>query len=215
MTVKQILQDALSSVGQACRLLSIIGKSQTCPTTLSVGHVCQVPSLPVGQARHKRLQKKSRMIILVAAGLFTLSATLQAADVPFEFKTPAQEQRYKDLTEQLRCLVCQNESLADSHADLAQDLRNEVYSMIMKGQSDKEIVDFLVARYGDFVLFKPPLKTGTVLLWAGPFLMLLGALLIVYRYTQRNRRQTTPELNSADLQKLDALLQRPADRERG
>ena len=156
-----------------------------------------------------------RIILFLVAGIFALSATLHAADVPFEFKTPEQEQRYKDLTEQLRCLVCQNESLADSHAELAQDLRNEVYTMIMKGQSDKEIVGFLVARYGDFVLFKPPLKTGTVLLWAGPFLMLLGALLIVYRYTQRNRRQTSPELNSDDLKKLDALLKRPADRGHG
>ena len=159
--------------------------------------------------------KKYRMILFLAASVFSGPALVRAADVPFQFKTPDQEQRYKDLSEELRCLVCQNQSLADSHAELAQDLRNEVYRMIVEGHSDQQIVDFLVTRYGDYVLFRPPLKTGTVLLWAGPFLMLLGALLIVYRYTQRNRRQTTVELNSADLQKLDALLQRPADRERG
>jgi len=158
--------------------------------------------------------KTCQLSFILVMVLFSVSAMVQAADVPFEFKTPEQEQRYKDLTEQLRCLVCQNQSLADSHAELAQDLRNEVYRMIVQGQSDKEIVDFLVTRYGDYVLFRPPLKTGTVLLWAGPFLMLIGALLIVFRYTQKNRRQTTPELNSADQQKLDALLQRPAERER-
>lgn len=151
----------------------------------------------------------------MAAGLFTITATLHAADVPFEFSTPEQEQRYKGLAEELRCLVCQNQSLADSHAELAQDLRNEVYRMIVQGHSDQEIVDFLVTRYGDYVLFRPPLKTGTVLLWAGPFLLLIGAFLIVFRFTQRNRRQTTPALSSEDQQKLDALLQQPADRERG
>ena len=155
------------------------------------------------------------MILFLAAGLFTVSATLQAADVPFAFNTPEQEQRYKALAEELRCLVCQNQSLADSHAELAQDLRNEVYRMIVEGHSDQEIIDFLVTRYGDYVLFRPPLKTGTVLLWAGPFLMLIGALLIVFRFTQRNKRLTSLELSSDDQQKLDALLQRPADREHG
>ena len=87
--------------------------------------------------------------------------------------------------------------------------------MIVEGHSDQEIVDFLVTRYGDYVLFRPPLKTGTVLLWAGPFLMLIGALLIVFRFTQRNKRLTSLELSSDDQQKLDALLQRPADREHG
>ena len=155
------------------------------------------------------------MIFLLAAGVFSVSVMLQAADVPFEFKTPEQEQRYKDLTEQLRCLVCQNQSLADSHAELAQDLRNEVYHMMVQGQSDKDIVDFLVTRYGDYVLFKPPLNTGTVLLWTGPFLMLIGAILIVFRITRKNAQKSCPELSSDDQQKLDVLLQKPPDRERG
>ena len=211
MTTKQILHDALSSVGQACRLPSIIGKSQTCLTASFVGHVCHVPSLPSDM----RLQQKRWIIIFVAVGLFTLSATLQATDVPFEFNTPEQEQHYKDLTEQLRCLVCQNQSLADSNAELAQDLRNEVYRMIVQGQSDKEIIEFLVARYGDYVLFKPPMKTGTVLLWFGPFLVLLVAVLMVVRYTRKNVRQISPELSSNDQQRLEALLKRPVDGENG
>ena len=166
----------------------------------------------VKQISQKSL-KKCRMILFLVAGMFFVSVMLHAADVPFEFKSPEQEQRYKDLTEQLRCLVCQNQSLADSQAELAQDLRNEVYHMMVQGQSDKEIVDFLVTRYGDYVLFKPPLKTGTVLLWAGPFLMLIGAVLIVFRFTRKNAQKACPELSSDDQQRLNALLQRPVDRE--
>ena len=142
------------------------------------------------------------------------STPINAADVPFEFEDPVQEQRYKNLIEELRCLVCQNQSLADSHAELAQDLRNEVYRMLVQGQSDKEIIDFLVTRYGDFVLFKPPLKSGTALLWAGPFLMLIGAILIVFRLTRKNARLVSPELSNHDQQRLDTLLKPPADRKR-
>jgi cytochrome c-type biogenesis protein CcmH len=154
----------------------------------------------------------SHMLIVF---LIIMPAMLRAADVPFEFNTPEQEQRYQDLAEQLRCLVCQNQSLADSNAELAQDLRNEVYRMIMQGQSDGEIIDFLVARYGDFVLFKPPVKTGTILLWFGPFLLLLAAVLIVIRYTRRSARLPAPELNSADRQRLETLLKHPVDGDNG
>ena len=152
---------------------------------------------------------------MIAMILLSVSTMVHAADVPFEFKTPQQEQRYKELTEQLRCLVCQNQSLADSQADLAQDLRNEVYVMIMKGQSNKEIVDFLVARYGDFVLFKPPLEPRTVLLWVGPFLLLIAAILVVFRFTLKNSKKAPVELTGSDQQKLDELLQKQPDREGG
>lgn len=171
----------------------------------TVERVCHTPSLPVG---HRWL------VIMMVAGLSMVSTLLHAADVPFEFKTPEQEQRYKDLTEQLRCLVCQNQSLADSHAELAQDLRNEVYQMVMQGQSDREIVDFLVKRYGDFVLFKPPLRIGTILLWSGPFLMLLGALLFMYRHARRNAGRAPPEISDADQHRLAALLQESPDGEK-
>jgi cytochrome c-type biogenesis protein CcmH len=178
----------------------------------------QTPPMPLPSPgeRVNRLLNLCRLMFIFGVIFFSMSATLHAADLPFEFKTPEQEQRYKDLTEQLRCLVCQNQSLADSHADLAQDLRNEVYQMIIQGQSNQQIIDYLVARYGDFVLFKPPLQADTVLLWTGPFLMLLGALLIVFRYTQKNRKQVSPEeLNSDDQQKLDVLLQGPEDKGKG
>ncbi|MEX2352637.1 MAG: cytochrome c-type biogenesis protein, partial [Gammaproteobacteria bacterium] len=89
------------------------------------------------------------------------------AEVPAEFDDPQQQQRYQSMLAEIRCLVCQNQSLADSNADLAQDLRNEVHRMVAAGDSNQEIIDYLVTRYGDFVLYRPPLKTTTLLLWFG------------------------------------------------
>ena len=104
---------------------------------------------------------------------------------------PALEARVNKLSEELRCLVCQNQSLADSHAELAQDLKNEVRTMLGKGMSDREVKDFLVARYGDFVLYKPPVKTTTWLLWAGPFALLIAAL-AAFVFKLRGRPRAEP-----------------------
>ena len=97
------------------------------------------------------------------------------------------EARLKKLSEELRCLVCQNQTLADSNADLAVDLRRQVQTMISAGQSDREIRDFMVARYGDFVLYKPPVQSNTALLWFGPF-GLLGAGALIWWLVQRRSR---------------------------
>ncbi|MCP9451481.1 MAG: cytochrome c-type biogenesis protein CcmH [Nitrospira sp.] len=100
---------------------------------------------------------------------------------------PAVEARLKQLASELRCLVCQNQTLADSNAPLAEDLRREVREMIAKNMSDQEIIEFLVSRYGDFVLYRPPFKTTTVLLWAGPFVLVVGggvALAVTLRRRQ-------------------------------
>jgi cytochrome c-type biogenesis protein CcmH len=97
---------------------------------------------------------------------------------------PAVEARLKSLGSELRCLVCQNQTLADSHADLAKDLRQEIREMMEQGKSDQEIVDYLVHRYGDFVLYRPPFKATTALLWAGPALLVVvgsGALVAALR----------------------------------
>ncbi|MBI4005076.1 MAG: cytochrome c-type biogenesis protein CcmH [Gammaproteobacteria bacterium] len=120
-------------------------------------------------------------------GLFNLlfAFSVNAADVPFTFDNETDAERYRNLVEELRCLVCQNQTLADSGADLAQDLRNEIYQMIQTGRSNDEIVDFLVDRYGDFVLYRPPLNTTTILLWFGPFLIFTAAILIVIRIIRR------------------------------
>ena len=100
---------------------------------------------------------------------------------------PRIEQRMKALTEQLRCLVCQNETLADSRADLAEDLRKQIREQMRAGKSDQEILAFLTQRYGDFVLYKPPVKGTTYLLWFGPFILLIGGTLVLYRYLKHRR----------------------------
>jgi len=100
---------------------------------------------------------------------------------------PKIEQRMKALTEQLRCLVCQNETLADSRADLAEDLRRQIREQMKAGKSDKEIIAFLTERYGDFVLYNPPVKRTTYLLWFGPFILLITGTAVLYRYLKRRR----------------------------
>ena len=95
------------------------------------------------------------------------------------------EKRMVAISEELRCLVCQNESLAGSHAELAQDLRREIRTMIKQDKTDAEIMDFMVSRYGDFVRYRPPMKASTYLLWFGPFLLLIGALIVLITYLRR------------------------------
>jgi cytochrome c-type biogenesis protein CcmH len=100
---------------------------------------------------------------------------------------PRLEQRMKALTEQLRCLVCQNETLADSRADLAEDLRKQIREQMNAGKTDQEILGFLTQRYGDFVLYNPPIKATTYLLWFGPFVLLFAGAGVLYRYLKRRR----------------------------
>lgn len=122
-------------------------------------------------------------------------------------KDPVVEKRMIALAENLRCLVCQNESLASSHADLAEDLRREVREQIKKGKSDQEILDYLVARYGDFVLYDPPVKSYTMLLWFGPFaLFLLGAVALVFQIRKRRRNMPEAELSTEAAQRAALLL---------
>jgi cytochrome c-type biogenesis protein CcmH len=115
-------------------------------------------------------------------------------------ENPQAEARLKALAVELRCLVCQNQTLADSNAPLAEDLRREVREMIAKDMSDKEIIDFLVTRYGDFVLYRPPLKSTTTLLWAGPFLLLFGgATALVFALRRRQKKLADASLANASL----------------
>ena len=133
---------------------------------------------------------------------------LYAADEPLQFEDPERQEQYQHLLKELRCLVCQNQTLADSHADLAQDLRNEVYRMVEAGQTNTDSIDFLVSRYGDFVLYRPPVKWTTVLLWFGPFALLLVALFSMYRFI-RSRRAGDVIISSADRAQLSRLLDSP------
>jgi cytochrome c-type biogenesis protein CcmH len=121
---------------------------------------------------------------------------------------PKLEQRMKALTEQLRCLVCQNETLADSRADLAEDLRKQIREQMNAGKSDPEILAFLTQRYGDFVLYNPPVKATTYLLWFGPFVLLIGGTIVLYRYLKHRREliQDKP-LSAAERKWAENLLQ--------
>jgi cytochrome c-type biogenesis protein CcmH len=123
-----------------------------------------------------------------------------------QFDDPAKKQTYEDLIKDLRCLVCQNQSLADSDADLAKDLRDEVYGIIQSGKSQDEAIRFLVDRYGDFVLYRPPVKLTTSLLWAGPFALLLGGGFLLWKQA-RSRGLAEPEgdLSAEEKEKLQNL----------
>lgn len=122
-----------------------------------------------------------KLFILVLTLTLSVSVLAQRAPVqePMVFDNPEQEERFKQLTLELRCLVCQNQNLADSDAQLAHDLRAEVHEMLMAGNTDEEIKTFMVERYGDFVLYRPPVQQNTYLLWVGPFVILLiGAIIL-------------------------------------
>ncbi len=143
--------------------------------------------------------------LLLAAALALGSATASTL-AEFKFASPAQEQEFRELTEQLRCLVCQNESLAGSQAELAQDLRREVYQMMVGGKSRDQIVGFLVARYGDFVLYSPPLKPSTYLLWFGPVLLAVVGAVLLGRTLRRKRAPEQEDLTSEEHERLQAIL---------
>ncbi len=129
-----------------------------------------------------------------------------AAIETHEFRTPEEEQRYKHLIAELRCLVCQNQNLADSNADLAKDLREQVYVMIQQGATDQEIVDYMVNRYGDFVLYRPPFKKTTAALWIGPFVILAIGVVVVALYVRRRRRAPPAVADEAELRRARELL---------
>jgi len=121
---------------------------------------------------------------------------------------PVVEQRLIVIAEELRCLVCQNESLAGSRSDLANDLRREVRTLIKTGKTDAEIREYLVSRYGDFVLYRPPVKPTTWLLWFGPLLLLIGAIWMLITIIKRAQKQNNPPvLDAAQRAKAQALLQ--------
>ena len=124
---------------------------------------------------------------------------------------PQYEDRYQSLLEELRCLVCQNQTLADSSSELATDLRVQVKDMLEQGSSDQQILDFMSARYGDFVLYTPPVKSHTLFLWLGPFvLLLIGVVTALWMIAQRAKQ--APTISEADQQRLHNLL---ADQDTG
>ena len=150
-----------------------------------------------------------RLLILLFCLLPVFSYAGEAKDLADD---PVLEKRMIGLAQNLRCLVCQNESLASSHAGLAEDLRREVREQMKKGMTDQQIIDYLVSRYGDFVLFDPPVKSYTLLLWYGPFaLLLIGLTGLVFQLRKRKTKVAEAHLSAEDEQRAADLLNPPKD----
>jgi cytochrome c-type biogenesis protein CcmH len=142
-----------------------------------------------------------RAILILCASM--AGAVASAGEAPPAAADPVLERRVSELSAELRCLVCQNQSLADSNADLAVDLRNQVREMMRAGKSDDDIREFMVARYGDFILYRPPMKASTLVLWIGPFILLLGGGLLFTVYLRR-RSRVVPESALTDEERARA-----------
>ena len=142
------------------------------------------------------------LLLALAAG-----ATLAAQQAAPLAENPEIEKRLIAISEELRCLVCQNESLAGSRADLAQDLRREVRKLLNEGKTDAEVREFMVSRYGDFVLYRPPVKPTTWLLWAGPFVFVIAGIAVLIAYLRRRGREVkdTP-LSAEEARRAEELL---------
>lgn len=163
---------------------------------------------PTMQGMHFMVIRKFFWCILL---FFCLINFANAATVDlYVFDNPKQERQFQKLNQNFRCLVCQNETLADSNAPLAKDLRFEIYRMIKQNKSDQEIIDYLVDRYGDFVLFKPRFAVPTLVLWLGPFIMLMLALVRLYWLIHQRRKQAKKSaaytFSEEDRQRIKHLL---------
>ena len=143
------------------------------------------------------------LALLLAVALVAPAAAGEAAPAA---EDPVLEKRVIELATELRCLVCQNQSLADSNAPLAVDLRNQIRERMREGQSESQIVDFMVARYGDFVLYRPPVKATTALLWFGPILLVVVGLVVLFVRLRRRRAVAEPELSAVDRARAARLL---------
>jgi len=148
--------------------------------------------------------KRFILILLIVASLPGFGMAKEAQSAAGD---PALEERLMNLSKELRCLVCQNETLADSRADLAEDLRNQIREQMKAGKSDKEIVAYLTQRYGKFILYNPPIDRTTYLLWFGPFVLLLAGLFLLFRFVKHRRELITDQpLSTDERQRAEDLL---------
>ncbi len=152
----------------------------------------------------KQMKKITLIFLLLAHPLYAVDSN------PTDFDNPAEEQRFSALIEELRCVVCQNQSVADSNAELAQDIRDLVREKIREGQTDEEITDFMVERYGDFVLYNPPLRPKTYVLWWGPLVLVLIAFLVLVYFIRRHAQTTAtpPTLTDEERKKIKQALEK-------
>lgn len=154
---------------------------------------------------------KRRYLIALLCSFLALPA--HAGEAQPNAENPEIEQRMNKLAEDLRCLVCQNESLAGSRADLAEDLRREIREQMQAGKNDKEVVDYLTSRYGDFVLYKPPFKPETLLLWLGPALFIAIGGTVWFVTLRRRRNLQTPQIDEAARRQAAELLAENEDKQ--
>ncbi|AXV35214.1 MULTISPECIES: cytochrome c-type biogenesis protein [Aeromonas] len=146
--------------------------------------------------------------LLLLAGLGGAGQALAAIDV-YTFDSDAQEQTFRELTKELRCPKCQNQDIADSNAGLAKDLRDKTYQMVREGKDKQEVVDYMVARYGNFILYNPPLMASTLILWLGPLLVIvIGVVMVVVRSRRRPAAATPADsaLSAEEQRRLATLL---------
>lgn len=143
------------------------------------------------------------LVIILVAMMFT--PAYAGPVITYDFATAEQEALFNKLSDELRCLVCQNQAISDSNADLAKDLRDEIYAMLQQGQSEDQIVEFMVARYGDFVLYRPPMKPVTWLLWFGPALALIVGFFVVMRIVNKQKQASAVAISGEDIERLKAL----------
>lgn len=149
------------------------------------------------------------LLMLLSSAVVVLGQNPQST-----VEDPAIEKRLHNLSQELRCLVCQNETLADSRADLAVDLRNQIREQMKAGKTDKEIIAFLTARYGDFVLYRPPVRPTTYLLWFGPFVLLLVGLVFLFRYVRQRRELIVDRpLSDDERRRAEELLEEQPHKE--
>ncbi len=145
--------------------------------------------------------------ILLFLSLITTSLTLAMAAVEIKgFEDSEKESVYKELIFELRCLVCQNQNLADSNAELAVDLRRQTYEMIQTGSSKQDVVDYMVARYGEFVLYRPPFTASTLLLWLGPFVFMLLSIFMMLKFIRGRKKNQSVTLTDEERSNVQSLL---------
>ena len=161
-----------------------------------------------------RPEKVTRDSLLVLAVMFSLGCPAWAGEAAPAAADPALEARVTAVASELRCLVCQNQTLADSNAPLAVDLRDQIREQMQQGASERDVVDYMVARYGDFVRYRPPFKAATVLLWAGPALLVMAGFIALFYRLRRRRSEPAPDLTAEDSARAAALLAGNTDAER-
>jgi cytochrome c-type biogenesis protein CcmH len=144
-------------------------------------------------------------LLIILSLLISLSTVNASVDIK-QFANEQQEKRYKHIIQELRCLVCQNQNIAGSNAGLAQDLRKKVHQMILAGNDDEAIYEFMVSRYGDFVLYRPPFNLSTLLLWLGPFIIFAIGLFVLMRFIRNRKKVVVTELSNEEKEKLKKLL---------